>query len=159
MRHLERILTAIIAALFALMIVLVTAQVLNRYGTRFSIPWTEEATRVSYVLLIFVGSALAVIRGNHVAVHSAVLLAPRSVQRILATMSALASAAFFGFVAYGNYIYTLVNWKSSFPTMPFLSIGYVVALVLISSALTAALFVYRAIRPVDPADYDGEELP
>ena len=151
MRVLERALTAIIATLFVLMIVLVSIQVLNRYGTRASIPWTEELTRTSYVLLIFIGSALAVVQCNHVRVVSAVQLLPPQWRRRLLGFGSVLSAVFFGFVAYGNFVYARVNLDSVFPTMSWLTIGHVIAVVFVSSVMTAVLFLIRAVRPCDEA--------
>lgn len=140
----------IITALFVLMILLVSIQVLNRYGTGLSIPWTEEAARTAYVVLIFVGSALAVLRGNHIAVFSVVKLLPARAQSVLAAFAAVLSAIFFCFVAYGNYVYTVVNWDAVFPTMPYLTIGYVIAVVMASSVLTVVLFLCKALRLLTP---------
>jgi len=44
---------------FAVMLVLVTLQVLFRYVLQVSVPWTEEAARWFYAWQIFLGSALA----------------------------------------------------------------------------------------------------
>ncbi len=154
MRLLERVLTMAIFILFVLMIVAVTIQIVNRYGTQFSIPWTEELARTAYILLIFIGSALATLRGKHVTVRSGLQLLKPLFRRRVEILAALASAVFFAFVSYGNYIYAGVNWDSTFPTMSWLSIGAVTAVVLAASGLTAVLFVYRAFTPVK----DHEEV-
>ncbi len=49
--------TALIA--FAVMLILVTMQVVFRYVIRVSVPWTEEAARWFYAWQIFLGSSLA----------------------------------------------------------------------------------------------------
>ena len=157
MRVLERILKGIILSLLALMIVLVAVQVLNRYGTRLSLPWTEELTRTAYVLLIFFGSTLAVLECRHVRVLSGVKKLPRRVRRWLAAFACLASAVFFVYVAYGNYVYMVVNLDAVFTTMQWLNIGYLLGAVLVSSILSAALFLYRAVRPCADDDDVAED--
>lgn len=149
MHFLERLLNGAVFLLFTLMILLVSIQVLNRYGTGLSIPWTEEATRTAYVLMIFIGSALAVLQNNHVCVLSAVTRLPVRWQRRLAVLTALGSALFCGFVAYGMLVYTLVNLDARFPTMSWLSIGWVMALVMVVMVLAAALFLRQAWRGED----------
>lgn len=152
MKLLERLLTALIAALFIAMILLVSLQVVNRYGLGLSIPWTEEAARTVYVMMIFIGSSLAVIRCNHVSVMSVVHRMPARMQRWIIAFGALCSAVFFGFVAYGNWLYTVVNWDAAYPTMSFLTIGHVIAVVMVSSLLTVGLFLYRVFRPCPPVE-------
>jgi TRAP-type transport system small permease protein len=49
--------TALVA--FAVMLVLVTLQVVFRYLIQVSVPWTEEAARWFYAWQIFLGSSLA----------------------------------------------------------------------------------------------------
>jgi len=149
MKTLERVLNGAILLLLAFMIVMVTLQVINRYGIGLSLPWTEELARTAYVLLIFVGSSLAALQCNHVRVLSLVRLLPPPARRWLAIASGIASAAFFGFVAYGNWVYTVVNLDARFPTVQWLSIGHVIGIVLLSSCLSVALFLYRAFRPCE----------
>jgi len=156
-RYLEKFLTIIVTTLFVLMILLVTLQTVNRYGMKFSIPWTEEATRTAYVVMIFFGNALAVVCGNHVRVLSVIKLLPARGQRALGVTAAMLSAVFFGFVAYGNYVYTVVNWGAVFPTIPFLMIGYVGALVLVSSVLTAGLFFFCGLHSTSQLPKENKE--
>lgn len=146
MQFLQRLLGGTIFVLFSSMILLVSIQVLNRYGTGFSIPWTEEATRTAYVLLIFIGSALAVSQNNHVRVLSVVSLLPQRWRKPLAVFVASGSALFCGFVAYGMYIYMNVNLDAGFPTMPWLSIGWVMGVVMVAALLAVLLFLRQAFR-------------
>lgn len=147
MKRLEQWLMRALFILLMLMIILVTIQVINRYGTKFSIPWTEELTRIAYILLIFIGSALATLQCNHVRVTGAAALLPAKAAKALAVFCALASSVFFIFVAYGAYRYTLVNLDSVFPTMSWLTIGYVMAIVFIMSLLMSGLFAYQIFKP------------
>ncbi|MFV0335225.1 MAG: TRAP transporter small permease [Tropicimonas sp.] len=156
MMHLfERVMNCILFALLALMIAFVTLQVVNRYVFQFSIPWTEELTRTLYILLIFIGSALATWQGNHVRVLTGVRRLPLRARRALAVFGALASAIFFGFVTYGFYIYMIVNWGAQYTTVLWLNVGHITAIILAASALTAGLFFAQAFRR--DADFEGTE--
>jgi TRAP-type transport system small permease protein len=54
-----RLIEAVALTAFAVMLVLVTSQVVFRYVLQVSVPWTEEAARWFYAWQIFFGSALA----------------------------------------------------------------------------------------------------
>lgn len=153
-----RIMNGILFGLLAMMILFVTLQVINRYVFQFSIPWTEELTRTFYILLIFIGSALATYQNNHIRVLTGVQLLPARARRALAVFCALASAVFFGFVSYGNYVYMMVNWGAKFTTVQWLNLGLVIAVVLVASILTAILFLMQALHPGDELEgAEGEQ--
>ncbi len=63
MRNLSQLLWRVIdltaLTAFAVMLVLVTSQVVFRYVLEVSVPWTEEAARWFYAWQVFLGSALA----------------------------------------------------------------------------------------------------
>ncbi len=78
---------------FAIMLVLVTSQVVFRYLLEISVPWTEEAARWLYAWQIFLGSALAMRERLHLEIP--VLLErlsgrPRAVLDLLAAVMGLA---------------------------------------------------------------------
>lgn len=150
-----RIMNGIIFFLLAMMIVFVTMQVINRYVFQFSIPWTEELTRTSYILLIFIGSALATYQNTHIRVLTGVQLLPMKVRRWLAVFSAVASAVFFAFVSFGNYVQMLINWGAKFTTVQWLNLGLVLAIVFVASVLTAVLFLTQAFGR--DAEFEGLE--
>ena len=146
MKLFERVMNGVLFALLALMILAVTLQVVNRYLLQFSIPWTEELTRTFYILLIFIGSALATWQNNHIRVLTGVQFLSRRTRRALAVFSALASGVFFVFVSYGNYVYMMVNWGAKYTTIQWLNIGLIIAVILAASILTAVLFFVQAFR-------------
>lgn len=59
----------LLAALFAVTILVVAAQVLFRYGFNSSLSWTEEVSRYTFTWIIFLGAALALKDRAHVAVR------------------------------------------------------------------------------------------
>lgn len=148
MKKLEKVLFTITLSLFILMIVLVSIQVLNRYVIQSSIPWTEEMTRISYILMIYVGSALAVIQNNHVRITVFEKHFSPMIRRFIWIVISLISSLFFVVVAFGNYTYMQVNWNAKFPTTPILTIGHVLAIVMTCSGLMAVLYFFNIFKTV-----------
>jgi TRAP-type C4-dicarboxylate transport system permease small subunit len=133
MRLLESSLERAVLFLFVIMIVLVTIQVGNRVIVQQPIPWTEEMTRIAYVVLIFVGSVLAAVKSEHIRVTVVYEKFPKPVRRGLHLIFGLLSAGFMGIVAYGAYVYALVGWTAALPTVSWITMGYVMALMMISA--------------------------
>ena len=59
----------ILAALFGAVIVIAAAQVVFRYVLNNSLTWSEELSRYLFTWIIFLGAALAVKDGSHIAVE------------------------------------------------------------------------------------------
>lgn len=150
MRRIEMVLGYLTALLFIVMIVLVTIQVGNRFVVRQPMPWTEELTRIAYVGLIFVGSVYAAMRSEHIRVNSLFDLLPGPVRRGMHIVFGLASAGFMGVVAYGAFIYARIGWTASLPTVSWITMGYVMALIAVCALAMSIAFLVWAIRAPTP---------
>ena len=95
-----------VALLLAATIVVTLLQVVFRYGVDSSLSWSEELARYLFIWLIFLGSACAVRRGQHMAVDTLVLLAPLSLRRPLKMLVLAVSSCFFGVVLYTGLLLT-----------------------------------------------------
>jgi TRAP-type C4-dicarboxylate transport system permease small subunit len=58
------------ALLVAAMVVLLSIQVVGRYGFENPPEWTEELARMVFIYLTFVGGALAIVRNAHLRIES-----------------------------------------------------------------------------------------
>jgi TRAP-type C4-dicarboxylate transport system permease small subunit len=58
------------ALLVAAMVVLLSIQVIGRYGFENPPEWTEELARMVFIYLTFVGGALAIVRNAHLRIES-----------------------------------------------------------------------------------------
>lgn len=150
MRRLTDILGNVTGLLFLLMIILVTVQVGNRFTLKLVAPWTEELTRMAYVALIFVGSVYAAIRSEHIRVAVLYEAFPHRVRHALHIFFCLTSAGVMLAVAYGAYRYSHVGWTAALPTMPWLKMGYVQALICVTSLAMATAFFSWAFRAQEP---------
>lgn len=150
MRRFTEFLGHVTGLLFLLMIILVTMQVGNRFTFRLVSPWTEELSRISYVALIFVGSVYAAIRSEHIRVSVLYEAFPPLVRQILHVVFCVVSAGVMIAVAYGAYRYSHVGWTAALPTMPWMKMGYVQALICITSLIMAIAFLSWAFRAKEP---------
>lgn len=75
----------------AIMVVVVTAQVVMRYGFNSSFDWAEEVSRLAFVTTIFVAMPLGIRDGTHVSIDLVVNRLPALPQRwVKRSISALA---------------------------------------------------------------------
>lgn len=158
MRRLENFLGHLTGLLFLLMIVMVTIQVGNRFVVRLPMPWTEELTRISYVALIFVGSVVAAMRSEHIRVGVLYEAFPPGVRHALHIVFGLVATGFMALVAYGAYVYAQIGWTASLPTMAWLKMGYVQALVAVCALAMAVAFLVWTFKAKEPPRQTIAEL-
>ncbi len=66
-----------------LLVVITSLQVFTRYVLNAPLSWTEEAARMVFTWIIFIGAALIVKRGSHISIDYVPKLLPASVRRWL----------------------------------------------------------------------------
>ncbi len=86
MRYIHTAVQAIIAALFALMVVVGTMQVFNRFLLNNSLSWSEELQKYSFIWLVFLAIPLAYVRNSHLFVDAIVNLFPEGLRKALAAI-------------------------------------------------------------------------
>ncbi|APV51967.1 TRAP transporter small permease protein [Betaproteobacteria bacterium GR16-43] len=127
----QRLLTRLMAATVAILIIPVTLQIVSRYTAL--IPawiWTEELSRFLFIWMIMLGSMVAVREGTHFIVDVVPDLAPRpsAALRIVADLFVLAFASVFigwgiEFVRFG---WNQTSELAELP-MPFIFVAWPVA--------------------------------
>ncbi|WP_370693363.1 TRAP transporter small permease [Vibrio penaeicida] len=125
---------------------MVSIQVVNRHLIQQSIPWTEELTRISYILLIFIGCVLATINDAHVKVSTIKNKLSTRVSCYLDKGISITCGVFFSVCSYGNYSYMMINWGAEIPTVPFIEVGYLFLIVFICTFLMAGIFFLKAFQ-------------
>jgi TRAP-type C4-dicarboxylate transport system permease small subunit len=98
----------IAAGLFLFMSILITVtflQVLFRFVLRIPAVWTEEVARMSFVWLIFLGAAIAVKEGGHLALDMITAAMPPRVRTVMQYWVLTLILALSGIILYagGNY--------------------------------------------------------
>lgn len=112
-----------IAICLGIMSVVVFAQVICRLVAG-SLPWSEELARYLMIYLVYVGTAVGIHKGNHIAVEFVMGLCPEKVQKLVAVlMDILMMVAFAVLVYYGSKIVNITMMQKS-PAMQ-IKMGYV----------------------------------
>lgn len=78
----------------ALITILISTQVILRYGFGTSIPWAEEVTRFIVIWMSFIGAAMGVRLGSNISVDLLVAFLPQRFHRPLLAAAALCGLVF-----------------------------------------------------------------
>ncbi len=78
---------AICYSFLALLVVITSLQVFTRYVLNAPLSWTEEAARMVFTWIIFIGAALIVKRGSHISIDYLAKILPAAPRRWLLTLA------------------------------------------------------------------------
>ena len=101
----NKMLSALMAIMFIVMILLVTAQVFSRFFMNTSMAWSEEVSRILLVWTVFFGTMLVYQERGHVWVANLVDAVPPTARKIILFFSYIIQFVFFAAVLWGSYIY------------------------------------------------------
>ncbi|TGE39260.1 TRAP transporter small permease [Desulfosporosinus fructosivorans] len=101
----NKTLSALMAIMFLVMILLVTAQVFSRFFLDTSMAWSEEISRYLLVWTVFFGTTMVYQEHGHVWVANVVDAVPPTARKIILFISYLIQFVFFAAVLWGTYIY------------------------------------------------------
>jgi TRAP-type C4-dicarboxylate transport system permease small subunit len=120
---LDWIMSKVVIASMAIMVVVVIVQVFLRYVLNISLDWAEEISRLFFVWSVFFAIPLGIKRGAHVGVALITERLPLLMQGgLFRIMSALA-AVLMAVVAYEAGLLTKDQWDEPMSTLDF-SIGF-----------------------------------
>lgn len=139
-RQLERGLTAVAMTGFIVMLVATVSQVLFRYVLMISVPWTEELARILFVTSMFLGIALAALRGEHIVVDFLLKGFPPRVALALQVAFGLATLAFLLALGRGAVAMAQATWGTHFVALTWFRLGYVYVAEVVGVAFTV-LFI------------------
>lgn len=146
-RHLWSFVDVVIAVLLAAMIALVFANVVLRYGFSSGIRQSVELARLWFVWVVMLGAAVALRRGEHLAVAEfSETLFPRAVPTLRRLCWGVVIVAV-GMLFIGALNQTMANWNNisqltGLPSALFYLAGVV------SAVMMAAIAVVRLIDPM-----------
>ena len=95
--------------LLAAMSVIVFTNVVSRYLTNFSIPWSEEVARHMMIWLTFLGAGPVLRAGGHIAVENLQDALPRPLAIAVRLLVAVLLLAFFVMMSWTGYEYMARN--------------------------------------------------
>lgn len=140
----DRALRGALVGIVSIMVAVVFAQVVARYGFNRSFGWADEIGRLAFVWSIFLGMAVAVRARGHIAIRFVVDRIPGVAGSAARAAIALACAALSAMVAWEGTVIALDQWDEQMMSLD-LSSGWFLVPVVIGGALCTAFFVAQAI--------------
>ena len=102
----------------ALMIFVVSVQVLLRYAFNTSIDWSDEVSRLLFVWCMFLAIPLGLREGSHVGIELLVQFVPAAPRRRLSQLCSLVAMLLMAVVLYFTVVVAVDTWDELMPTLP-----------------------------------------
>lgn len=118
----------LIIAAFAVMVTVVSLQVLFRYFLNFSLDWADEVGRLTFVWAAFLGVPHGVKKGAHVGIDFVARLLPPAPLAWLFRACCLAGAALMAVVAWQSVVIARETWDQLMPVLDFSTGWFYVAI-------------------------------
>jgi len=99
-------------------------QVLFRYALRISVPWTEELSRILFILTMFLGIAIAIREREHIVVDFLFKKLPVRLQALGLIVFNIAIFLFLCFLARGTIAMTRMTWDSYMIALDWIRTGW-----------------------------------
>jgi TRAP-type C4-dicarboxylate transport system permease small subunit len=118
-----------LVALMAVMIVVISTQVLLRYVFNSSIDWADELSRLTFVWSVFLAIPLGIREGLHVGIELLTARLPSLVRDTLARSMAATGAVMMAIVAWQSAVISWDQWDEKMSSLPMSAAWFVVGLV------------------------------
>lgn len=143
----------LVIAAFALMVVVVSLQVLFRYFLNFSLDWADEVGRLTFVWAAFLGVPHGVRAGAHVGIDFVAKLLPPAPLAWLFRACCVACTALMAVVSWQSVVIARETWDQLMPVLD-LSTGWFYVAITLAGAHSVLHFALLAWdhEPVLPAD-------
>ena len=134
-RTIDRVLIVLCIAIFAVLVVVVSWQVISRQVLNSPAAWTEETARYVFVVLALLGAALVFSERGHIAVELLLHRLRPPAQKVVALFVEAMIMFFAVYVLiYGGYEVALNAWNQNISTLP-LTVGQIYLILPIAGAL------------------------
>lgn len=154
---LDRVLTWIVVALFALLVVDVAWQVFARQVLDSPSGWSEELAKYLFIWLGLFAAALVFGERGHIAVDVAVKKLPLAAQKVFAVIVQLAILVFAVLVlVWGGYRVVDLAWNQNLTGLP-VNVGPLYLALPISGVLITLYTVYHLVRLLTGAERPVED--
>ena len=115
---LRGLLTAVASIFLGGAVVLMSMQVVLRFGFNAPQAWAEEVDRYLFVWSVYLGAALALMKGTHIRVTFVVDRYGAAGEAVSEWLTRIIGAAAFGFTAWYGFVLAWANRGSEFYTVP-----------------------------------------
>lgn len=132
----------------ALMVLVVSAQVVMRYGFNGSFDWADEVSRLAFVWTIFLAIPLGITDGAHVGISLLVNRLPIKIRYITARVMNALAAAMMCIVFYTGIFVASVTWSERLGSLNITSSVFFFPVVL-GAAHAALHLLFLALYPTE----------
>ncbi len=113
----DRVVCWAIMLAMALMVAVVSVQVLLRYGFNSSLDWADDIGRLLFVTSVFLGVPIGIRHNAHISIELLVARLARGAQDGLARFVALLSAGMMALIAWYTVRVAAEQWSEMMPTL------------------------------------------
>lgn len=145
----KQALDGICVVLLAMVLVVVTFQVLNRFLLGIPVAWTEEAARYLFVWLSLLGAVRGVRDRAHLQVDLFVRMLPRKVEKVLDVVGGVVVAVLLWEVLDSGLTLLPLTWTRRISTMD-IPIFYLYVAIPLSAGLMLLFTVRNTIQDMRP---------
>jgi TRAP-type C4-dicarboxylate transport system permease small subunit len=129
-----RVPEALLAALMAVLIAFMSVSVVSRYAFNIGLAWSDEAARLLFIWIVFVGFAVSVYRRANIGVEWFVEQLPRRLQNALAISRDVLIAGFSMFLTWQSFVTVRFAFLQRLPGLD-ISIAWMYMSVLVAGVL------------------------
>jgi C4-dicarboxylate transporter DctQ subunit len=137
----------LVGGLMAAMILDIFVQVVFRYGMESSLSWSEELARYLFVWVIFIGTSVAVRRGQHIAMTAIAEALPEPVRSFATALALIAFISFLLLLVWAC-IPLIANARFTVSSELEIPIAWVYAAAPIGSLLSVLHLVNRLVQVI-----------
>ena len=116
----KRCIQGLAAAVLATAIVILTVQVVLRFGFNRPYAWAEEVTRYLFVWVVYLGAIVSLANGTHIRVNFLSQIFGPSFERFSLRLGWLVGLACYSFAGYAGYRLLINYWDQKFYTLPYM---------------------------------------
>ena len=132
----------------AVMVIVVSAQVVMRYVFNSSFDWADEISRLAFVATIFIAIPLGIREGTHVSIDMLVSRLPAMPRRTLARLMNLIAAVLMIIVFWTAIITAQVTWSERLGTIDLTSSVFFFPIIIGAAHATLHL-LYLSLYPAE----------
>jgi TRAP-type transport system small permease protein len=148
-RILEKILSYFVAFLLAAMSVIVFGNVICRYFLDFALAWYEEISRFLLIWIVFLGSVIALIKGDHLGIDVLTHVFPPRACKSLGILTDILVLAALAIMFQGAWVMAVDSlqsgWVASSVPIPY---GWVYMVGPVSAALMFLLTLIKTVEDI-----------
>jgi len=136
------------ACVLVLMLLMTVSQILFRSVFQVSASWSEELIQYSFAFIVFIGAMFVTQDETHISITMGLDAAPPLVKRIMRIVGRLIILPFMITFAYGAFENAASYWSTGLPTVEWMTIGYMYAVLLISGTAMSIFLAVNTIQDI-----------